>query len=429
MMGDVLIAVLIATASQATAAITSPPAGQTPAAAAGGTLAGLVAELEGNNPELLAAKHEVDVRAARVGPAGALPDPVLTVSSMTGFTRPPFFPASATPNAFRSLSFSQEFPFPGKRALRTSVAAADVDAERWSYEDTRRRLIADLKAAYLDYVLATRSAQLIADDKILADHLRRVAEEQFSVGRGAQQDVVKAQIEVSMLVERGLLAEGRRQTALAAVNLLLNHRPDTPLPTAATFVADAVPGDLVQLEAAIDANDAALHRDTARVRMNERAVTLARADLRPDFRLGLSAQRYVGDMPWMYGVDLMVSLPIYAARKQEPAIAEAAAALGESERTRDSTRAKAVSAVTAALIEAKSADQLVRLYADSVLPQSQLALDSSLSAYQAGSVDFLSVLTNFQALLAAQLSRLEQEVRRDQALVRLEPLVGTEFVK
>src|SRR5690348_7493607 len=93
-----LVAAETATAAQST----TPPAGaiQSASTAVDGTLAALIAELERSNPEIQAAKSEVDARTARIAPAGALPDPTLSFSTMTGFSRPPFFPASTTPNAF-----------------------------------------------------------------------------------------------------------------------------------------------------------------------------------------------------------------------------------------------------------------------------------------------------------------------------------------
>src|SRR5438045_3567065 len=126
---------------------------------AGGTLAALVAELERNNPELQTARRDVDVRVARIAPAGALPDPTLSASSMMGLTRPVFFPSAGTPNGFRQFGLAQEFPYPGKRALRTTIASIDADAERWSFEDRRRRLVADLKETYLEYAFVLGSLE------------------------------------------------------------------------------------------------------------------------------------------------------------------------------------------------------------------------------------------------------------------------------
>jgi outer membrane protein TolC len=69
------------------------------------------------------------------------------------------------------------------------------------------------------------------------------------------------------------------------------------------------------------------------------------------------------------------------------------------------------------------------LYADSVLPQARLSLESSLAAYQVGRVDFLSVLTNFVTVLSYEISYEEQHARYLQALARLEPLTGVSLIR
>jgi outer membrane protein TolC len=392
-------------------------------------VAALVSELERSNPELRAAQAEIEMRVARIAPAGALADPTLSASSMTGFSRPPFVPASSTPDAFRMFSIAQEFPYPGKRGLRTSIASADADAERFNYEDRRRALVADLKTTYLDYVLTARSLAVLEDSKVLAEQLRHISEARFAVGKGVQQDVVKAQLEISMLLERQTVLQQQRNGFVTRINALLFRPSSAAPPEPLAYTVASLPADLASLHTQIESQYPALQRDAKVIEKSRRTFELSRKELRPDFRLGVSAQRYVGDMPWMYGIDFMVSLPLYAARKQRPMMTEASAALDAAERMRESNHTMASAEVTQAFLAMNASDRLLSLYTDSILPQSRLALESSLAAYQTGTVDFLSVLTNYQAVVAAQLARLEQEVRRDQALVQLERYVGSEYVK
>ena len=101
------------------------------------TLAALVEELDRNNPEIKAARREIDMRVARIAPAGAPPDPSLSFGYMGGLLRPPFFPSSANTSGFREFGLSQEMPYPGKLRLQTRVAATDADTARWSSENVR----------------------------------------------------------------------------------------------------------------------------------------------------------------------------------------------------------------------------------------------------------------------------------------------------
>jgi outer membrane protein, heavy metal efflux system len=392
------------------------------------TLSALVKELERRNPDLQAAKREIDVRAARVAPAGALPDPVFFASTMTGFTRPPFLPSTDTPNGFNQFGIAQSIPIRGTRALRTTIASADVEAGRWDYDDQRLALVAELKSTYLDYTLAVRSLEVVAENRGLLEQLRQIAETRFGVGRGLQQDVIKAQVEMSLLLERTTILEQQRAVAVARLNELLLRPFDAAGPAIDRGASDPLPASLAELQALVDAHNPGLHRQAQLVEKARQGVSLAKRLWAPEFMVGVSAQRYVGSMPWMYGVDVSVSLPVFATRKQQPMIVEASAALDEQEQVREGLRARATGEVSRAFLTATAADRLATLYSDSVLPQARLALESSLAAYQVGSLDFLSVLTNFEAVFAAQVSQLEQQTRRDQALARLEPYVGATFV-
>ncbi len=404
-----------------------PVAAQSAGPDEAGTLAALVAELERHNPELQAARREVDMRVARIAPAGALPDPTLSVGYMGGLLRP-FFPSARTPNAFQQFGASQEFPYPGKLALKSRIAATEADAERWQYENVRRRLVAELKTAYFEYVFVTRSLAIIQKNKTLLEEFRRIAEARFSVGKGIQQDVLKAQLEISLLLERLETLERERGSLQARINGLLYRRPDEPVGPTLTFAAAPLPA-VETLQALAERNNPALRRDEQVINRGQQALALARKELLPDFAVNFTSQRFAGDMPWMYGVDFMVKVPLYWQRKQRPMIAEAAAALESGRRMRENTLATARAEVVADYLAATTSKRLIDLFSDSVLPQARLALQSSLASYQVGTVDFLTMLTNFITVLNYEVYYEEQLARYHQALARLEPLVGVELVR
>ena len=395
----------------------------------GSTLRNLVAELERANPQLSAARRDIDMRVARIAPAGAQPDPTLSAGYMGGVLRPPFFPSPGAPGSFRQFGVSQEFPYLGKLRLRTQVAATEADAERWNYETTRRGLIADLKNAYFEYAYADRSLAIVQRNKERLDQFRQIAEARFSVGKAMQQDVIKAQVEISLLLERLAMLEQQRGALQARINGLLFRAPDTPLGPADVAEPPSLSHTLDELRALARQNYPALKRDERVIDRGQQALALARKEVLPDFAVNVTSQKYVGGMPWMYGVDVMVKVPLYFQRKQRPMIAEAAAALETGRAMRNNTLATATAEVTEGYLEATTSRRLVTLYGDSVLPQARLALESSFASYQVGGVDFLTVLTNSITVLDYELSYEEQSARLRQALARLEPLVAVELVQ
>ena len=419
----VILSALVVSATSVAGAQVREPAG------ADSTLASLVAELGTNNPEIAAARREVDMRSARIAPAGTPPDPTLSIGYMSGFARPPYFPSSATPNAFRQVGVSQEIPYPGKLSLRSRIAAIDADAARWSVEDTRLQLAAELKAMYFEYQFASRSLDIVRRNREVLDHFRQIAEARFSVGQAIQQDVLKAQLEISSLIERTTVLERQREALRARINGLLYRDQNIPLSPELPFATLPLPADAGVLRAQALERYPALKRDEQQIAKAQQQVSLARREYLPDFGINVTAQQPAGDMPWMYGVDFMVKVPIFWQRRQRPMVAEAVAGLESGRRVRDSTLARAEAMVGELHVNAVSAKRLMDLYTGSVLPQARLTLESSLASYQVGKAEFLTVLTNFVSVLTYEIGLEEQRTQYHVALAGLEPLVAAEFIK
>jgi outer membrane protein TolC len=415
------LAVSSPAAAQPAAQSTAPPA-DSPA------LTALVADLAQHNPELLAAARAVDMRLARIAPAGTPPDPTFSTGYMSGFLRPPFFPSASTPNGFRQFGMSQEIPYPGKLSLRSQVASADADVVRWQYENTRVRLISELKAAYFEYLFVERSLDVVRRNRAVLDQIRSIAEARFSVGKASQPDVLRSQLEISLLLQRVATLQRQRLALQAEINRLAYRTPDTPVPVAEPQVLAAFDTSLTDLRARAGARFPAVKRDEQQIARTQQALALAKKEQMPDFGVTVTTQKPAG-MEWMYGVDLMVRVPIFWQRKQRPMVAEATAALEEARHMRDATAAEATARVDQEYAAATAARNLTDLFSDSVLPQARLTLESSRAAYEVGTIDFLTLLSSVTAVLNNEIAYQEQIAQYRQALARLEPLVGTELIR
>jgi outer membrane protein, heavy metal efflux system len=391
-------------------------------------LSELVAAVETTNPELAAAQREIDMRAARVRPAGAPPDPIVSAGFMGGFTSIPFFPSSSNASAFREFSISQELPYPGKLRLRSQIAATDTDVARTTATDLRLERVAEFKEMYVEYRFFDRSLAIIRRNRVRLQQMTRVSEALFAVGEGAQPDVVKAQLELSLLTERETAIERQQAVLRARLNQLLNRPPQEPISPALTFDVAELPEDIQELQRRAEEFYPALKRDEQVITRNQQALALAKKEILPDFGARLNFQKYAAGMPWMYGVEFMMNIPIFADRKQRPMVAEATASLTTSEKMREATRAAAFARIGDQFAVVASSRRLVRLYEDSVLPQARLALEASMAAYETGSVDFLTLLSNFTTILDYELALEEQHATWYRALANLEPLVGTTFL-
>jgi len=251
---------------------------------------------------------------------------------------------------------------------------------------------------------------------------------QLAVGKGLQQDVLKAQVEISLLIERITLLERDRGAMQARINGLLYRDPATPIDGNLAFDAGPLP-PLAQLMAQVVDGYPALKRDERGVDRGQQALRLANRELFPDFAVTVSSMRQTDGMPWLYGMDFLVKVPLYWRRKQRPMIAEAAAALEAAKQTRDNTLALGSAQLTEEYLAADASRRLMDLYSGSVLPQARLALESSQSSYQVGKADFLTLLTNFMTVLTYEVNLEAQTAQYRQGLARIEPYIAGDLIR
>ena len=391
------------------------------------SLATLLREAAERNPEILAARATVEAKRARIPQAGAWPDPMVSLS-YGGNLLPPFTVMRGDPSSARQLMAEQTIPYPGKTRLRTEIASREADAEQLAYDAAVRRVADEVKQAYFDLAYVLRSLATLQKDREALAGFEKVTEIRYSVGKAAQQDILRAQLELTRLSQRETLLEQQRRTLEAQLNSLINAPADLPLGAPPAVQPSTLTYTPEQLQEAAQANYPVLKQRHTMVDQSRLAVDLARKDVRPDFTVGYAYMQRDAQ-PDMYGITLSTSLPLFRHRKQDKAIAEAAASL-ESARQMEANELTVIRyQVRQDFLEVQSTEQLLKLYAQGIAPQSSLTLESSITSYETGGVDFLSVLTNFLAVIDAELDDYLQIANHEKALARLEELTGLDLIQ
>jgi cobalt-zinc-cadmium efflux system outer membrane protein len=174
-------------------------------------LTSLIAEALENNPEIQAAHRERDAAAHRIAPASALDDPVLEAGVINApLTSSPFNREDMT---MKMIGLSQRLPFPGKRSLRKEVATKDAESVGHGYQETVNRVVREIRIAYFDLALTLERTRIVEKNKLILEDLAHIAEQHYGVGLGSQTDALKAQTQVSRMVDE-LLALARERPVL-----------------------------------------------------------------------------------------------------------------------------------------------------------------------------------------------------------------------
>jgi outer membrane protein TolC len=407
----------------ATFIVSLPSSAQTPARV---SLADVVAEALARNPEIAAAQQRHEAARQRPAQERSLPDPMLSTGYNSSGAPWPGAGLGTEPIANIGAMVSQELPYPGKLDLRASIASREADAEFQQIEAARLSVTARVKQAYYRLAYSYAVGDVLTRNRDLLDTLLKVSENRYAVGQAAQQDVIKAQTQLSILELQLERIRQERATREGELNALLARPAAIPLGQPEELQLTPFDQSLDALVAAADEHAPMLRRDRIMIDRSQLGVDAARKDYRPDFAVS-GGYYYMGAMPSMYEFRFDVRLPLQRA-KRAAAVAEQLSTVDQARSTYAATRLGLQTRILEDFQVASTSIRLARLYRDSVLPQARLALESSMASYQTGRVDFLSVVTNFGTVLEYEMSYFDVLASYHTAVSRLEESIGTSLV-
>jgi outer membrane protein TolC len=327
------------------------------------------------------------------------------------------------PNSYLGLQISQEFPFFGKRGLRSDIAKKEAENVRQGYNATIRNRIAALKIAYYELTYIYEAIDLLNENRETLRTLSKVAEIRYSVGKAMQQDLIRAGTEIAILQNRILVLEQRRLSLISEINTALNRPASAPLGRPERPAAPELePYEKLLAEA--KQNSPVLKVEQSTLEARDLNVQLAKKEYYPDLEL-MTGYYYQGEMEDMWEVRAEISIPICAGSRQEKQLQEATLNASEAKQNYKSAEQMLEFRVRDRYVRADTSRKLTELYSASVIPQSQLALESSLASYESGGVDFMTVLANFTTILEYRMNYYEQGAEYLKALASLEELTGS----
>ncbi len=355
-------------------------------------------------PALLADAANVRALREQSVAAGQLPDPQL----LTGITQLPVDGGEALSlrdDDFTALSvgISQEFPRAAKRELRSTALEQQATGAQLALTDLGQRVRLEAGRAYLEVAAADQGAQILERLSIEALRQRDVAGIDVVAGRGAQPELLAAQVEAALVTDRGRSLRQREQAGRAALARWIGAAADRPVegslpvfppPPALGQLLDGLPG---HPSLAAPATTAALAATELR---------LATAERKPDWRLEV---RYDHRLEFPDLVTLMVGidLPLFAGNRQDRSSAAALERLSAATAQRDDRLREATATVTAAYREWQAGTERLRYYDEALLPPGTARVEAALAAYRAGRGSLSPLLEARRSLIETELMRLD----------------------
>ncbi|MCF6323584.1 MAG: TolC family protein [Gammaproteobacteria bacterium] len=392
-----------------------------------------IAEALSSNPGLAAIEARAQALAEMPDQVEALPDPVLSVNLLNL----PLDSFSFTQEAMTQfqVGIAQALPYPGKLALHARVARHEAGAAEADLEEKRLQLIRDVKTVWWNIFYLDRALEVIARNQILLAQFVNVTETRYTVGRGLQQDILLAQLELSRLSDSAIRVENMRENEAVRLNVLMDHpaAETIQLPVSVDEVLLTLNSAEIIQQQAVNSRPE-LAAQTERLGAARSRVDLAKEDYAPDFKVGAVYGLRNGNNPnggsrADFGSLLFsMNLPLYTGSKQDRAVDQRNAEWMQKKYQLHDQRNQVAAQVQQAMTDYRRSGEQAQLFQQEIIPQARQTVDAMLAGYQVGKVDFLNLVRSQTTLYNYETEYWSALSAANQAMARLIAAVGEENV-
>jgi cobalt-zinc-cadmium efflux system outer membrane protein len=382
----------------------------------------LVTEAEQNNPTIAASVHAWQATTHVPAQARALPGPELLVQHFSVGSPRPFAGFSDSDFAYIGVGMSQQLPYPGKRSLRADVAAREADAVHAQSDAVGREVVEALKLAYVQLAYLQQTLPVLERNDQLLTQVQQIAESRYRVGQGNQQDVLKAQLQHTKMLQE--IADHVQQEGILQAQLkqLLNRTQDTPdilteplSPTLIPFSAADVRQRAREQNPDLDARSAMVDRERAE-------IALAHKEFKPDFDVQYMYQHTANAFRDYYMGTFSVRLP--NRDRQRAVLAEAEERQQSAAHEMQAELQRILSDAQQQYVAIQGSNERLTIYHDGLMPQADATFQAAMAAYSANRQDFETLLSSFVDVLNVDVAYWRELADHESAIARLERLTG-----
>lgn len=391
---------------------------------------GLITTALANNPELKSSQARWQMFASKARQAAALEDPMFMFKLQNLLAREPFSLGGKDPQTAKVIGISQQLPFWGKRGIKQEVAQYEAESYKWAIEERKLELTRMVKETCYQLWAVDKGLGVVDKNlRILADFVT-IAESKYSVGQGVQQDIFKAGLEKSKMLDMQISLKQQRRSLAANLNYLLYRPGNTPVGTVADFTLPQLLLSADQLNATALEKRPQVKSLASLASKGQASHRLAQKEFYPDFNLSFEymfRQEAMGDPGYnMFTLGVTFNLPFQQERRQAM-VAESTSETSMVTEELNSLKNSIAYSINDSLAQLDRRKNLIELYKGGIIPQAEQSLESAVISYRVNKVDFLTLLDGRMSLFTYERELYESQAEYMMGLAKLEAVVGMEL--
>lgn len=386
------------------------------------SLATLLAEAEACNSQVQAADDTWKALAHVPQQVSAFPAPEFAIQSSSVGSPRPFAGFSNSEFAYLGLSASQDIPYPGKLKLRSEVADREMEAQKADADAVRASVAEQVKLLYLQISYSNAQTAYLDREDSLLQSLIKDALARYSLGKGSQSAILRAQMERTRLLREDTMHKLDLGQAQARLKQLVHRRQDSPDILPDPLAATPFTADPDELESQLRTRNAALRTDAGAVEKQKAQLASAKREGKPDFNVSYGVELTGEGYRNRYLLSANVRLPNRGRVAGE--IAQAAEQANRAMHAMDSDVQQKLAELQEQLVAVKGTDESLRELKDGLIPQAEALFHSEESAYQSNNQELAPVLSALLDILTLESEYQQTLLDHESALARIETLTG-----
>lgn len=382
----------------------------------------LLVEALRNNSEIRVAFSEIEIKKAGASKSGTLDDPELKYmrEGMPGF--------NFNDAMFSRIELMQMIPFPTKFGAQNNLARIHVDESKAEHREIVNEVRSKLRSMYVELWNIQQNMLLTDGNWKLMKQFIAVAQTKYNNGEVHQQDLLKAQVENSMIENEMISLRQKELSAKAMLMSFLNRNENDTIGVAILPERNNIPFTLDELLAFARDNRPMLQRESLMIRESEIMRSMATQEYLPDFKVGI--ERMTEPMGaftgWSVSLGMTIPFAPWTLGKVNARVEESDAAIRKSMASFTASRSMIESRIKDSYYKVEAANRQIALYDSAILPQARQSVQVTLISYTNGTTDYLMLLDAYRMLNDLSKEYLMTRMQCEQATAELEKETGVQ---
>jgi cobalt-zinc-cadmium efflux system outer membrane protein len=386
----------------------------------------LIQEALRNNPEIIALQQNLQAAQAQISPKSTLPDPMIKLGAINLPVNT--FHFDQEPMTGKQVMLTQRFPFFGTLAVQSELGRRKMEMADYRLHAKENEIVRKVKESVYNIAYLKQAIVLAEKNLNILDQFVQVASTKYEVGKGLQQDVLRARVAQSRMKEKVIILKQKERSAEIMLNTLLAREVDDPLEPIPALEADEMIFEKDTLFRMSSEHNPMLGMLNAEIAAASAKKRLEKRKYFPymDLSVAYTQRESIAGrtMPDFFTAQAGFSVPLWFWRRQIKQVKESGLQINEKKAERENLLNGIHQKLFDLMISIDEKRKRIEIYQDGILPLGKQSLEADLSAYTVDKIDFFTLLNSQKQLFNDEMDYIRLMADHEIAKAQLEEVVG-----